>query len=188
MIVCGAEIIARHQRSYAKADLIFDPRHYLELLERKIAALDQAAPLQNRDLPDEFATLRRLLESRVKYPSILAAEPYLRPIVKIECGARGALEPAGILICSRGCTPLGAIVLARPAKARTSMREACGSCVAPFVFQFCIAALLKIHLATGKHPDRNHPASSVTRQIPPAVSTPERKYITRRVRPLGPDR
>jgi transposase len=65
LIVCGAEIIARHPRSYAKADLIFDPLHYLELLERKIAALDQAAPLQNWDLPEEFATLRRLLESRM---------------------------------------------------------------------------------------------------------------------------
>lgn len=65
LIVCGAEIIARHPRSYAKADLIFDPLHYLALLERKIAALDQAAPLQNWDLPEEFAILRRLLESRM---------------------------------------------------------------------------------------------------------------------------
>lgn len=30
---------------------------------------------------------------QVKYPSILPADPYLRPFVKIECGARGALEP-----------------------------------------------------------------------------------------------
>jgi hypothetical protein len=65
LIVCGAEIIARHPRSYAKADLIFDPLHYLELLERKIAVLDQAAPLQNWNLPEEFATLRRLLENRM---------------------------------------------------------------------------------------------------------------------------
>jgi len=65
VIVCGAEIIARHARSYAKADLIFDPIHYLELLERKPGALDQAAPLQGWDLPDEFVTLRRLLESRM---------------------------------------------------------------------------------------------------------------------------
>jgi len=65
LIICGAEIIARHKRSYAKADLIFDPLHYLELLERKCGALDQAAPLQNWDLPEDFATLRRLLESRM---------------------------------------------------------------------------------------------------------------------------
>ena len=65
VIVCGADIIARHARCYAKADLIFDPLHYLELLERKIAALDQAAPLQDWDLPEEFAVLRCLLESRM---------------------------------------------------------------------------------------------------------------------------
>jgi transposase len=64
-IVCGADIIARHARCYAKADLIFDPLHYLELLERKIGALDQAAPLQDWSLPEEFAVLRCLLESRM---------------------------------------------------------------------------------------------------------------------------
>jgi transposase len=65
VVVCGSEIIARHARSYAKADLVFDPLHYLELLERKAGALDQAAPLQNWDLPEEFAIIRRLLESRM---------------------------------------------------------------------------------------------------------------------------
>jgi hypothetical protein len=66
VIICGADIIARHARSYAKADLVFDPLHYLALLERKIGALDQAAPLQGWDLPEEFAILRRLLECRME--------------------------------------------------------------------------------------------------------------------------
>ena len=39
--------------------------HYLALLERKIGALDQAAPLVGWDLPEEFATLRRLIEARM---------------------------------------------------------------------------------------------------------------------------
>ena len=47
------------------ADFVFDPLHYLALLERKVGALDQAAPLQGWDLPKEFATLRRLLEARL---------------------------------------------------------------------------------------------------------------------------
>jgi hypothetical protein len=64
VIACGAEMIARHPRSYAREDFILDPRHYLALLERKIGALDQAAPLQGWDLPEAFATLRRLLEAR----------------------------------------------------------------------------------------------------------------------------
>jgi hypothetical protein len=35
----------------------------LALLERKIGALDQAAPLVGWDPPEEFATLRRLIEA-----------------------------------------------------------------------------------------------------------------------------
>ena len=49
VIACGAEIIARHERSYAREDFVFDPLHYLALLEQKIGALDQAAPLQGWD-------------------------------------------------------------------------------------------------------------------------------------------
>jgi len=65
VIGCGAEVIARHVRSYEKADMVFDPMHFLPLLEQKVGALDQAAPLQGWDLPDEFATLHRLLEARM---------------------------------------------------------------------------------------------------------------------------
>jgi len=45
--------------------MIVDPVHYLPFLERKIAALDQAAPLVGWELPDAFATLRRLMEARM---------------------------------------------------------------------------------------------------------------------------
>ena len=65
VIGCKAEIIARHTRSYDNDDMIFNPLHYLPLIERKIASLDQAAPLDGWDLPDEFAKLRRLLEGRL---------------------------------------------------------------------------------------------------------------------------
>ena len=65
VIGCGAEVIARHRRSYEKADMVFDPMHFLPLLEQKVGALDQAAPLQGWELPGEFATLRRLLEARM---------------------------------------------------------------------------------------------------------------------------
>jgi transposase len=65
VIGCGAEVIARHSRSYEKADMVFDPMHYLPLLEQKVGAVDQAAPLQGWDLPADFATLHRLLEARM---------------------------------------------------------------------------------------------------------------------------
>ncbi len=68
VIACGTEVIARHPRSYEREDFVFDPLHYLALIERKINALDQAAPLAGWQLPEEFATLRRLLEARMGKP------------------------------------------------------------------------------------------------------------------------
>src|SRR5580658_4036744 len=51
-ISCGSEVIARHPRSYDREDFVFDPLHYLPLLEQKIGALDQAAPLVGWNLPE----------------------------------------------------------------------------------------------------------------------------------------
>ena len=68
VIGAGTDIIARHRRSYEKADMVFDPLHFLPLLEQKVGALDQAAPLQGWELPQEFARLRRLLEARMGKP------------------------------------------------------------------------------------------------------------------------
>ena len=65
-IACASEVIARHPRSYEREAVIFDPLHYLALLEQKTRALDQAAPLAGWLLPECFATLRRLLEARLK--------------------------------------------------------------------------------------------------------------------------
>ena len=66
VIACGSDVIARHQRSYEREAVIFDPLHYLALLEEKTRALDQAAPLAGWQLPECFAQLRRLLEARLK--------------------------------------------------------------------------------------------------------------------------
>ena len=65
VILCGSEEIARHPRSYERGAFVFEPLHYLALLEQKPGALDQAAPLQGWELPDQFAHLRRLLEARM---------------------------------------------------------------------------------------------------------------------------
>jgi hypothetical protein len=81
---CGADIIALHARSYEREDFVFDPLHYLALLEQKPGALDQAAPLAGWELPKEFATLRRLLEARMgkrgkrEFVQVLAAAESVR--------------------------------------------------------------------------------------------------------------
>jgi hypothetical protein len=45
VIVAGSEIIARHGQIRGRSQFVFDPKHYLALLEQKPSALDQAAPL-----------------------------------------------------------------------------------------------------------------------------------------------
>ena len=65
VIACGSEILVRHARSYAREELVFDPLHYLALLEQKTGALDQAAPLVGWELPVCFSELRRLMEARL---------------------------------------------------------------------------------------------------------------------------
>jgi len=65
VLVAGSEEIARHPRSYERGAFVFDPLHYLALIEQKPGALDQAAPLQGWHLPDPFNHLRRLLEARM---------------------------------------------------------------------------------------------------------------------------
>lgn len=66
VISAGTQEIARHRRSYEKEDFIYNPLHYLELLEQKTNALDQAAPLAGWELPAEFAELRRQMEARLE--------------------------------------------------------------------------------------------------------------------------
>src|SRR3954462_7198055 len=101
VIACGAEVIARHERSYAREDFVFDPLHYLALLERKTGALDQAAPLQGWDLPEAFGTLRRLLEARMgkpgkrEYVQVLRLLEVFR-LEDVQAAVREALRPGAI--------------------------------------------------------------------------------------------
>jgi transposase len=66
VIASGSEVIARHERNYEREVVVFDPLHYLALLEQKTRALDQAAPLAGWRLPESFVQLRRLLEARLR--------------------------------------------------------------------------------------------------------------------------
>jgi hypothetical protein len=64
-ISCRGETIAVHARSYDKADFVYNPLHYLALLEHKSRALDQAAPLDDWRLAEGVHRLRRLMEARM---------------------------------------------------------------------------------------------------------------------------
>jgi hypothetical protein len=58
--------IARHPRSYGQGVFVFDPLHYLVLIETKPNALDQAAPLQDWDLSEVFQHLCHLLQAGMR--------------------------------------------------------------------------------------------------------------------------
>jgi len=97
VIVCGSKVIARHRRSYQREDMVFDPLHYLALLEQKTRGLDQAAPLAGWELPECFARLRRLLEVRLnkggkrEYVQVLRLlETFSLP--EVEAAIVGALQ------------------------------------------------------------------------------------------------
>jgi transposase len=62
-LVCRDRLVARHRRHWGREHVAFDPVHYLALLERKPGAFDYARPLEEWDLPEEFAILRRRLEA-----------------------------------------------------------------------------------------------------------------------------
>ncbi len=80
VIASGNEVIARHERSYERETVVFDPMHYLALVKQKTRALGQAALFHPTDedlssgtpvlagwqLPECVAQLRRLLEARLR--------------------------------------------------------------------------------------------------------------------------
>ena len=61
-VVAGAQVIARHPRSYEQGVQVLDPLHFLVMLGRKPAALDHANVYRHWQLPAVFAELRAHLE------------------------------------------------------------------------------------------------------------------------------
>jgi transposase len=56
-------LVARHPRCWGREQTLFNPVHYLALLERKPGGFDHARPLEHWDLPACYALLRRRLEA-----------------------------------------------------------------------------------------------------------------------------
>lgn len=56
--------VARHERCWERDRQVFDPVHYLSLLDRKPGSLDHARPFAGWEPGEDFAVLRRRLEAR----------------------------------------------------------------------------------------------------------------------------
>lgn len=66
VISYGGTEIARHPRTFAKKQQIFNPYHYLSELYRKPGAIKNGLPFRNWHLPEVFLHYRKLLNE--KYP------------------------------------------------------------------------------------------------------------------------
>lgn len=56
-------LLARYPRCWGREEVFFEPVHYLALLERKPGGFDHAKPLEQWNLPECFALLRRRMEA-----------------------------------------------------------------------------------------------------------------------------
>jgi transposase len=63
-VVLGSQVIASHSRCYGKNEQILDPRHYLDTLRRRPAALDHSDVFRRWHLPALFNELRTALEKQ----------------------------------------------------------------------------------------------------------------------------
>jgi hypothetical protein len=61
--------------------------HVLDRMQKKLSELMPTCEFEEDDSDNDKCSLK------VKYPSLMDADGYLKPWVKIECGARGAIEP-----------------------------------------------------------------------------------------------
>lgn len=76
VIVHNDKLVGAHLRHFGKDKVVYDPWHYLAVLERKPGALRNGAPFKRWDLPESLNSVRAMLEGRSggdrEFVSILA--------------------------------------------------------------------------------------------------------------------
>ena len=75
------QLVAQHPRHWGREQYIFDPIHYLALLEKKPGGFDHARPLEDWDLPECLLTLRRRMETA---PAGLGTREFIRTLRLLE--------------------------------------------------------------------------------------------------------
>ena len=64
VIVSDGEVIGEHRRQFGRDKTVYDPWHYLPVLERKPGALRNGAPFKGWDLPAPIQTVWKMLKER----------------------------------------------------------------------------------------------------------------------------
>ena len=89
-VVSQGRMVASHPRQFGRGKMIFDPWHYLPVLERKPGALRNGAPFKDWDLPPELVRMRSELS---RFPD------WDRQFVAILC----AVTEHGLLAVADAC-------------------------------------------------------------------------------------
>jgi hypothetical protein len=90
-IIFENDLVARHQRCWKKQQSLFDPVHYLALLERKPGGFDHARPLEDWELPVCFGILRHRLEAELDGPG---TREFIKVLRLLETHSLTALKDA----------------------------------------------------------------------------------------------
>jgi transposase len=64
VVVMNSTVIGIHRRHLGRDKVIYDPWHYLAVLEKKPGALRNGAPFKEWDLPESMVEVRKILEDR----------------------------------------------------------------------------------------------------------------------------
>ena len=99
IIVLEGQVVGDHRRHFGSGKTIFDPWHYLPVLDRKPGALRNGAPFRHWDLPEAIARVGEQLQRRYpdwdrQYVGILQAVP-LYGLEAVEAACSKALN-AGV--------------------------------------------------------------------------------------------
>jgi transposase len=85
-VIAGDRVAAVHPRCWGRERVLYEPVHYLALLERKPGALDFAEPLEGWELPVCFGVLRRRLETEFGGPGTRQFIKVLRLLERADLG------------------------------------------------------------------------------------------------------
>ena len=106
----GMDLLARHPRCYEREQDVFDPLHYLSLLERKPGAFDYAKPLKRwrEGWPPSYNLLLRTL--RATWPEGRGIQEFVRILQLHQHYAAPLIEQAIEQALSYGCVHLDGVL------------------------------------------------------------------------------
>lgn len=106
----GLQLLANHPRCYAREQDIFNPLHYLPLLEQRPGAFDYAKPLKawRKEWPDSYH--RVLADLRQKWPEGRGVQEFVRILQLHQHYPASLLEQAIEQALAYGCVHLDGVL------------------------------------------------------------------------------